>query len=100
MYALATVILGFLADALKGIVGRVLVALGLGVVTATGFNALFASALQLMTFQGSPIFISTIEAVGVPWFISTMLSAVTTRMMVRGLKSDSFSFWRMRRSIS
>lgn len=98
--AIGTVLVGILADAIKGLVGRVLVALGIGVVTATGLTALMNTALSFASFGGgSAQFQAAIQAMGIPWFISTLLSAVTTKLTLKGLSSDSVSFWRMRKSI-
>jgi hypothetical protein len=100
LVAIGTTLLGMFADSLKGLVGRVLVSLGIGAVTATGINALMNYALSFAQFGGgSAQFQAAIQSIGIPWFISTLLSAVTTRMTIRGLTSDSFSFWRMRKQI-
>ena len=101
LVAIGTTLLGLLADSIKGLVGRVLVSLGFGVVTATGINALMNYALSFAQFSGgSAQFQAAIVSMGVPWFISTLLSAVTTRLTIRGLQSDSFSFWRMRKQLA
>lgn len=100
--ALAVTIVAVLADAAKGIVGRVLVALGFGVVTAVGLNAALNSVLfNALDFNaGNVQFAATIQAVGIPWFISTIVSAVTTRITLSGLTSDGLSFWIMRKRLN
>lgn len=102
MAALAATIVSFFADAVKGIAGRLLVALGFGIVTATGINAALTFALGSSTNfvgTGNPHFQATISAIGIPWFISTIISAVSTRAALKGLTSDGLSFWVMRKQI-
>lgn len=100
MESLAIVLIGFLADAVVGLLGKVLVGLGIGVVTTTGFNALLSGALGYMTFQGlgNAQFDAAITSVGIPWFVSTLVSAVTTKLALSGLKSDAVSAWRVRKA--
>ena len=99
--AIATVVLAFLANAMKGLVGSVLIALGLGVVTATGFHALFAAVLSVSSSMlgAPPLVVQVVNAVGLPWLFSTLLAAVTTRAGLRGLTSDGLAFWVLRRGI-
>ena len=99
--AVAVAVVAFLADAMKGLVGRVLVALGIGAITATGFNAVIGAALTQAqnAFSAVGTFGPALQAVGVLWFISTLLSAVSTRLALRGLTSDSVSFWVLRRGL-
>lgn len=100
MVSLGVTLLGMLADALPGLINRILISLGIGLVAAHGFNALIQGALSLASFSGaSATFAQALDAVGVNWFISTMASAVTTRLTIKGLTSDTFQFWRMRQGI-
>lgn len=102
MLSLAATFVSFFADAVKGIAGRLLVALGFGIVTATGINAAITYAMGSATNfvgTGNPYFQATISAIGLPWFISTIISAVSTRAALKGLTSDGLSFWVMRRQI-
>jgi len=98
---MATTLIAFLAEAIKGLVGRVLVALGIGVVVATGVSALLSQALGLMSFgsAGGAQFQAALSAIGIPWFLGTIVSAITTRVTLRGLSSDGLSFWIMRRQL-
>jgi len=99
--ALATTIITFLATSMKGLVGRVLIALGIGAVTAIGMNALISGALSQVMSQlntNSQIF-AAMQAMGVTWFISTILSAITTRVALSALSSDAVSFWILRRGL-
>ena len=100
LQALAVTLIAFLAEACKGLVGRVLVALGIGAVTAVGVQAALSSVVAMMTFSGVPSqMLSALNAVGLPWFLSALVSAVSTRMVLKGLTSTGVSFWVMRRSI-
>src|SRR4051794_13028550 len=99
-FAVATIVVAFLADACKGLVGRVLVALGIGAITAVGINAMLTGVSGLMSFSGAPAqFLAALQAMGVQWFMSTILSAITTRATLQGLTSDAVSFWVLRRGI-
>lgn len=97
--ALATTLVAFLADAVKGLVGRVLVALGIGAVTAVGFSTVINQALANMSLGNLGQLTIALNAVGVPWFVGTIISAVTTRLTLRGLMSDNVTFWLMRKSL-
>jgi hypothetical protein len=95
--SLAVTLVAFLSQAVVGLVGKVLVGLAIGSVTVTGFNALFSSVLAQANIAatGNAQFEAALSAVGIPWFVSTMLSAVTTKLALKGLKSDSLTSWRM-----
>ena len=99
--ALAAVLTVVFSNSLKGIVARVLLALGLGVVTVTGLNALLQAGIAQANISavGDTQFQAAITAMGIPWFISTLLSAFTTRLTLRGLSSDAFSFFVLRRGL-
>lgn len=96
---LATTLIAFLADAVKGLVGRVLVALGIGSLTVVGASSVINLALSYMGAGQFGALGPAIEAVGVPWFMGAIISGVTTRLAVRGLMSDNITFWLMRRSL-
>ena len=99
--AVATIVITFLMQACKGLVGRVLIALGVGAVTATGFHAL-ASAVTSLAFTGNGLpaqAYHVIDSAGIPWLFTTMLGAVTARLALQGLLSDSLSFWVLRRGL-
>lgn len=97
----AITVIPFLIDATKGWIGRILVALGIGIVTATGINALLQNALQYAKFSslGNAQLQAVVNAVGIPWLMSTLVSAISTRLFIQGLSSDGLSFWVMRRQI-
>lgn len=96
----ASVVILFLADSMKGLVGRALVALGIGAVTTVGFNAVIASATARMAFTGVPAqMYNALDAMGVVWFLSILVSAISTRLLLKGLSSDSMSFWALRRGL-
>lgn len=99
--AAAVYLVTFLANACVGIVGRVLVALGIGTVTATGFNALVSGVVLGVQSQlsGSGQVYNLMTDLGIIWLISTLLSAVTTKMLVQGLTSDSATFWVKRKQL-
>lgn len=101
--AIATTVIAFLADAMKGLVGRALIALGIGAVTTIGFNVLINAALSAANQQigntGYTTFHTTFNAIGLPWFIGMLFSAISTRMVLKGLTSDALSFWVLRRGV-
>lgn len=93
----------FLAEAAKGIVGRVLIGLGIGAITVAGVGLAINTALDLamsaLTSSGGQV-ASFLSDVGVTWFVATLFSAVTTRMTLKGLTSaGNLSFWALRRTI-
>lgn len=94
----------FLADAAKGIVGRVLIGLGIGAITVAGvgvaINTALNAAMSAMSSSGGQV-AALLSDVGITWFIATLFSAVTTRMTLKGLTSaGNLSFWALRRTIS
>jgi len=99
--SIAVAVVAYLAEAAKGIVGRVLIALGVGIVTSTGLTAVLNQVLSLMTdpMVGQGMFGSVFSGVGMSWFLSTIYSALVARMTLRGLTSDSVSFWVLRKSL-
>lgn len=94
-------VVAYLAEAAKGIVGRVLIALGVGVVTSTGLTAVMNSLLAMGSVStiGNAQVASAMSGVGMTWFLSTIYAALTARMTLKGLTSDSVSFWVMRRRL-
>ena len=94
---LVATLIAWLADAAVGIVGRILVSLGIGAVTATGVNLLLQTALS---YGGvDPQVATALNAVGVDWFMSTIFAGITTRAALAGLSSDAVTFWTMRQKI-
>ena len=90
---------GMLINIVGSLVGRVLVALGMGIVTYTGVNAaldeLKAQAIQ--SFAGLPpevVGMLGVMKVGVA--ISIVTSAIAARMLLDGLTSDTFKRWTLK----
>lgn len=99
--SIAVAVVAYLAQAATTIVGRVLVALGVGVVTSTGLTAVLNSvfALGATSTIGNAAVVTAMNGVGMTWFLSTIYSALVARMTLRGLTSDSVSFWVMRKRL-
>lgn len=90
---------GMLINIVGSLVGRVLVALGMAIVTYTGINAsLDALKVQAITsFQALPpeVFgMLSIMKVGVA--ISIVTSAIAARLLLNGLTSDTFKRWTLK----
>ena len=84
---------GMLLNLVGSIVGRVLVALGMAVITYTGINAsleaLKTQAIQSFTSLPPEVFgMLSIMKVGVA--ISVVTSAIAARLLLDGLTSDTF----------
>lgn len=99
--SIAVAIVSYLAQAATTIVGRVLVALGIGVVTSTGLTAVLNSvtAMGSTAMLGNAQLSNAMAGVGMTWFLSIIYSAIVTRLTLRGLMSDSVSFWVMRKRL-
>lgn len=96
MSAIASVIWGAFLNIIGSLVGRALVALGLGVVTFTGMNASLdwmrdqavSSILQL-----DPQVVQLLGVLKVGTFISIISSAVAVRLLLNGVQSGTFKRW-------
>lgn len=96
MPAIASVIWGAFLNIIGSVVGRALVALGLGVVTFTGMNASLdwmrdqavSSILQL-----DPQVVQLLGVLKVGTFISIISSAVAVRLLLNGVQSGTFKRW-------
>lgn len=99
--SVAVAIVAYLAEAAKSIVGRVLIALGMGVVTSTGMTAVLNAVLSMGSHAalGTGLVADLFAHLGMSWFLSTIYSALVARMTLRGLTSDSVSFWVMRKGL-
>lgn len=87
--AIAVAIVGSLLSVTGSLVGRVLVALGLGVVSAVGINTAldFAQAYMMGKFQGLRMeILQLVAALGVGEFMSIMISALGARLLLNGLQ--------------
>lgn len=87
---------GMLLNIVGSIVGRAMVALGLGVVTYTGISASleFLKSQAIANFNSLPPEVYSIVAmlkVGVA--INIVISAILARMVLDGLTSDTFKRW-------
>lgn len=90
-------LLGGLAMAMSSLVGRVLIALGLGFVTYLGFDALMSSIVgQINSLMGT-FAASSLAAWGgffqLDKHVSMVLSAITTKIAMKGL-ADGKKFLR------
>lgn len=96
MPVIASVIWGAFLNIIGSVVGRALVALGLGVVTFTGMNASLdwmrdqavSSILQL-----DPQLVQLLGVLKVGTFISIISSAVAVRLLLNGVQSGTFKRW-------
>lgn len=87
---------GMLINIVGHLAGRVLVALGIGVITYTGLSASldWMKAQALGSFAGMPA-----EAVQLAAFlkvgtcISIVSSAMAARMLINGMQGDTFKRW-------
>ena len=93
---LGALIGGALLNIAGSLVGRVLLALGLGVVSYTGVNASMtwaknnavASLLQL-----PPAVVGVLSLLGVGSCISMVFSAMLIRFTLQGMQSDTVKSW-------
>ena|SRR5690606_3503566 len=98
MSNLVSILSNFFALFTGSIVGRVLAALGLGIVTLEGvemgIDALIARAQTLFTGIGSDI-LALVTIAGIPRFLSIVISAylgiITLRVLWGGFKRLGFS---------
>lgn len=87
---------GMLINLVGSLVGRVLVALGMAVVTYTGVNAtmesLKAQAVQSFLSLPPEVF-GMLALMRVGQCISIVTSAIAARLLLDGLTSDTFKRW-------
>jgi hypothetical protein len=99
MPALLAVIMGALLQIVGSLVGRVLVALGLSVVTYTGMsvsiNWLKSQAVSA-ALGLPPEVIGMLSVLKVGTCISIVFSAMLARMVVTGLSGDTVKKWVLR----
>lgn len=96
MPAFLAMLIGALITAAGTIAGKVLIGLGISVVTITGVQAGLSWAMSnvVSSFAGLPAEMSQlIAALGVGEFISIIASAITARMFLNGLTGDSIKKW-------
>lgn len=80
----------------KSFVGRALVALGIGAVTYTGISTTLGwlKSQALVAFQGMGAdYVSLLSYMQVGVAISILFSAITARLLLNGLSSDTVKRW-------
>ena len=87
---------GMLISLVGSLVGRVLIALGISVITYTGLSASLDWMLSqaIAAFSGLPADIFSLLAymkIGV--CISIVTSAISARMLINGISGDTFKRW-------
>lgn len=92
-------LLGGLISIVGSLVPRVLIALGISVVTYTGLSATlaFVKAEMLNSLSGLPAeMVGLLGYMGVGQFINIITSALLARMVLNGLTSDTLKQWVMK----
>lgn len=92
---LASLLGGLLAIA-GSLVGRVMIALGISVVSYTGLSATlgFVKAQMMGAFAGLPAeMLGLLSYMGVGQFINIITSALLARMVLNGLSGDTVKKW-------
>lgn len=87
---------GMLLNLVGSLVGRVLVALGLGVATYTGLSFVLGEAKDIaINSLGSmgPEIVGMLAVMRVGECISMVTSAIGTRLLMQGLQSGTFKRW-------
>lgn len=87
---------GMLINIVGTLAGRVLIGLGIAVITYTGMNTtmefLKTGALGAMSGMG-PEVVSLIAFLKVGVCISIITSAIATRVIINGISGDTFKRW-------
>lgn len=88
-------IAGFLVGLAGSLVGKILLALGIGAVSYTGVSVVLATLRTYLTVSGSALgeYYWVIETLQIPHAIEIMLSAVTFKWTMAGL-SPNGAIWR------
>lgn len=92
----AAAIWGFLFNVIGTLAGKVLVGLGISVVTYTGLSASidFLKAGAITSFSGLPVeIIGILSLMKVGSCISMVFSAITVRMTIQGMTGDTMKSW-------
>ncbi|SPA23024.1 putative ABC-type Co2+ transport system, permease component [Cupriavidus taiwanensis] len=87
-------VLGGLAWIVTSLVGRVLLALGLGYVSFTGLSAWVGSVKDLVLqnlYALPPEFVSVMSLVKLDTCVSILFSAISVRLVLEGLSSDTIT---------
>lgn len=96
MPAFIAMLLGGLLNVAGSLVGRVLIALGLSVVTFTGLSTTLSWARTNVIGSFSslpPEVVGMLSAMGVGEFLSIILSALAARLLLQGLTDGSMKKW-------
>jgi hypothetical protein len=99
MPAIFALLMGFLVNVAGSIAGRVMISLGVSLVTYTGINASLNFALDYISHSWSSLPAITLEILGtlrVSQDLAILTGAITAKLVLKGLSSDSLSFWVMR----
>ncbi|MGO4281237.1 DUF2523 domain-containing protein [Cupriavidus sp. RAF20_2] len=87
-------LLGGLALVVGSLVGRVLIALGIGYVSFTGLTAFVGSIKDLILqnlYALPPEFVQVMSLVKLDTCISILFSAISVRLVLEGLSSDTIT---------
>lgn len=89
-------LLGGLVSAAGSMVGRILIAAGVSLVTFTGINVLLSQVLADVVSHANslgPTFVGIFGVLKLGTCINILVSAVTARMTLNGLTSGTVSRW-------
>lgn len=92
----AAAIWGFLFNVIGTLAGKVLIGLGISVVTYTGLSASidFLKSGAISSFSGLPVeVIGILSLMKVGSCISMVFSAITVRMTIQGMTGDTMKSW-------
>lgn len=99
MQAVIALLIGWLIDVAGTIAGRVMISLGISLVTMTGITAAlnYGASQVSASWAGLPaIALQILGALSVSRDIGIIFGAIAARLALKGLSSDSLSFWVMR----
>jgi hypothetical protein len=94
-----TLLIGFLIEAVGTLAGRVMVALGIQVVTYYGFTAAINYGVSYITSSWvalPPIALQLLGTLRVAQDLAIIMGAISARLALKGLTADSLTFWVMR----
>lgn len=96
---LGALIWGSLLNILGTLVGRVMVAIGIGVTTYAGFQTLLTGLRNevVMNLQGlAPQIVQMLALMKVGTAVSMVISAITIKLTLSGLTGDTLKRWSAR----
>lgn len=99
MPAFIAALMGALINIAGTLVGRVLIALGMSVVTFTGVSSTldWAKGNAVSAMSSLPVeVVGMLSTMGVGEFLSIILSAITARLLLQGLTDGSIKKWVLR----